>query len=852
MGRHGGGAAFLRLSLALLAFIFLAAFADAWTNPSQANPSGVLGAPGQARAAVEAALRDKAGEEKQETARAAPEQVLNDARTALEELEKQITSGTLSDEELLRMRDRAAATATSVRAVVNDLSPRAAAIGAQLAQLGPRPAEDAPPEAETTTREREERSRALAELQAGISLAETLLVQAGQVTTAINDYRRLVFANELFARGRSVLSPLLWQEAVRGAPEALERSRRLFGDWLAQAVQRARDGMAAVTLAALIVWGGLHGLQRRFLPQLTHRDREETNPGRLRRVTKALGMILGATVPFVAAIATLFIALNAEGLAEGRMETVIVWLLLGAGFVVLMRALAQALFAPGLPTWRLFALDDHTATRLSSASVVLTVVLVVGQMLQVVVAAVDANLSIVALVDGVAALAIAMVMFTTLQGLRHRTRPVEDDFGPYVPQEPQLRGFLRAVAWLATFAIIIAAATGFIAFASFIVDQVVWTATIIGLFFLLTTLVDEMAVELPKRNSRVSLVLQTSVGLRRRTLEQIGILFSGIFKLVMIALGVMLILAPWGVESNDMFSSLRAVQNGFTIGEVRMSPVDIVGAIITFAIALTVSRIIQRWLSIHFLPATGLDIGIRNSIATGVGYIGFFLGFALAFMQIGLSLDRIAIVAGALSVGIGFGLQSIVNNFVSGLILLWERPIKVGDWVVVGPEEGYVKRINVRATEIETFDRAAVIVPNSNLVSGTVKNWLHRDRMGRLIISVGVSYAADPDEVRELMLACAREHQQVLETPAAHVLLRAFEPTMLRFELRCFIPNVENRLTVSSELNFAVLRALRDRDLVPVRPMVWEEWRFGRKGPLTDEAGYNLHQGQDDTGATIS
>ncbi|MFD2251828.1 small-conductance mechanosensitive channel [Pseudochelatococcus lubricantis] len=782
----------------------------------------------------------------------APAEVLNAARTQLEGLENRLASETPSEDELLEMRGQAGETATRIRAVVNDLSPRAAAINAQLAQLGPRPAEGAPPEAETTAREREERERNLAELQAGISLAEALLVQTAQLTTAINDHRRLVFANELFEQRPSLLSPWLWKEAMAGVPEALETARGLFGNWLGQAVERTRSGRAAATLASLAVWAGLYRLQRRFLPQLTHRDREEKNPERLRRVMKALGLIIGVTLPFVAAIITLFMALDAEGLTQGRMETIVVGLLLSVGFIFFMRALTRALLAPGLPSWRLFALDDDTAMWLYRASATLTVVLVVGNLLQDIVAAIDSNLALVALADGLAAFSFAVVMFVTLQGLRRRTKPIEEDFGPYVPSEPQLWSLLRAAAWLATFAIMLAALTGFIAFASFIVDQVVWVSTVVGLFFLLTTLIDEIAIEMPRRNSRVSLVLQTSVGLRRRTLEQIGILFSGVIKLILIALGVMLILAPWGVESNDVFSSLRSVQNGFTIGEVRMSPVEILGAIITFAVTLTVSRIIQRWLSARFLPSTGLDVGIRNSIATGVGYVGFFLAVGIACTQLGLSLDRVAIVAGALSVGIGFGLQSIVNNFVSGLILLWERPIKVGDWVVVGPEEGYVKRINVRATEIETFDRAAVIVPNSSLVSGTVKNWLHRDRLGRLIVSIGVSYTADPDEVRELMLACAKAHPQVLDTPAPHVLLMGFEPTMLRFELRCFIPNVENRLTVSSDLRFAVLRTLRERDLVPVRPMVWEEWRFGRATRADDEGGYNHHHGQDDTGAATT
>ena len=125
------------------------------------------------------------------------------------------------------------------------------------------------------------------------------------------------------------------------------------------------------------------------------------------------------------------------------------------------------------------------------------------------------------------------------------------------------------------------------------------------------------------------------------------------------------------------------------------------------------------------------DLGLRNSIRTSLGYLGFLVAAGLALGYLGLNYEKLALVAGALSVGIGFGLQSIVNNFVSGLILLWERAVRVGDWIVVGADQGFVRRINVRSTEIETFDRAQVIIPNSNLVSGVVTNLVRNDRSGR-------------------------------------------------------------------------------------------------------------------------
>src|SRR5262249_50788589 len=167
---------------------------------------------------------------------------------------------------------------------------------------------------------------------------------------------------------------------------------------------------------------------------------------------------------------------------------------------------------------------------------------------------------------------------------------------------------------------------------------------------------------------------------------------------------------------------------------------------------------------------------------------------------------------------IGFGLQSVVSNFVSGLILLAERPIRVGDSIVVKGEEGWVRRIRVRATEIETFERASVIIPNSELISGVVKNWTHANTTGRIIVKVGAAYDCDPDQVRDTLLTCARDHPQVMQTPAPRVLLMAFGASALEFELRCVVTNVDNALVVRSDLHFAILRRFRAAGLAMPYP----------------------------------
>jgi small-conductance mechanosensitive channel len=209
-----------------------------------------------------------------------------------------------------------------------------------------------------------------------------------------------------------------------------------------------------------------------------------------------------------------------------------------------------------------------------------------------------------------------------------------------------------------------------------------------------------------------------------------------------------------------------------------------------------------------------MDRGLREAIGASFGYVGVMIAALAGLAQLGVGFDKLAIVAGALSVGIGFGLQSIVSNFVSGLIVLWERAIRVGDWIAVGGEEGYVRRINVRSTEIETFDRVLVSMPNANLVSGVVKNWVRGDKGGRVKLRVPTRRDADPEAVRALLTRVAKAHEAVQGIPAPRVNFLSFDQAALHFELVAHIADVEMAVRVKSDLTFATFDALREADLL--------------------------------------
>jgi small-conductance mechanosensitive channel len=301
--------------------------------------------------------------------------------------------------------------------------------------------------------------------------------------------------------------------------------------------------------------------------------------------------------------------------------------------------------------------------------------------------------------------------------------------------------------------------------------------------------------------------------LPERALEQAGALIGGCLKAMTLVLAIILFLTPWGVESGSLIEAGHAVIFGFSFGGVTISLSSLGVALVLFAAGAFTTRIVQGWLETELLPTTQIDAGLRNSIRTGVGYLGIFASAGISLSALGLSIDKIAIVAGALSVGIGFGLQSIVNNFVSGLILLWERPIRVGDWVVVGSEEGIVRRINVRATEIQTFDRSAVIVPNSTFISGIVKNKILSDRSGRVALNLTVALTEDPVMVRDALLACMEANPRILEQPPPTVQMKNFGANGIEFDLFGFVADVNITGDVSSELRFAIFECLRQKGI---------------------------------------
>jgi small-conductance mechanosensitive channel len=276
-----------------------------------------------------------------------------------------------------------------------------------------------------------------------------------------------------------------------------------------------------------------------------------------------------------------------------------------------------------------------------------------------------------------------------------------------------------------------------------------------------------------------------------------------------------LLLAPgilfiWGVYEDISGAIKGLLALGFNLGSQRISLGLVIISVGILYGSFLASSIVQKLLMDQVLARRRVEAGVQVSIARLVHYVLIFIGFVVALLALGFEFTKLTIILSALGVGIGFGLQGVVNNFVSGLILLFERPVRVGDFIEIGGKWAEIKNIGLRATIVQTFDQADVIIPNADLVTNQVVNWTLSNRLVRVVIPVGVAYGSDVALVMEKLLACARTNAKVAKTPQPQVLFLSFGESSLDFELRIWVPHAEERLTVKSELHQEIDRSFRE------------------------------------------
>ena len=678
----------------------------------------------------------------------------------------------------------------------------------QLTQLGAPPAEGAPPEDPDIAATRARLNDEIGKSDARVKRAELAITRSQGIQDQIGLREQTMAQRRLAIRGPVPLLPATWRTAFSD-PAAVYRSIPQSAMQWWRNLQLAEMDKVTIAIGAgiLIVAGLLAFPVRRWVLAKWGPTTRIAEPSYTRRIIAAVAETVARILLPTAAMAAL-LGLFAFTLTQQEYDPAFLRFVLASGINLILffvtSGLAIACLSPGMPVWRIVPVPAKAAARLGHRVVtgagLLTLVAIVGS------AVADPrtfhpSASFASILTLIAAIVSAVVF---LPCLRAKYWVSDTHF------RSRLSWIVRSLSAFVMIAALVAAITGYSSLAGNLLGALFQSAILIGAALLLREVIGEGIRAFMTPGRRFYDVVSRVTGLSPESGRRLTFWTRFAADIVLWPPVVYGVLIFCGISPTLLNAWLVRFFTQIKLGDINLSLVDVVTAVLTVTIGLLIVSGLKRWIRERVMPNTQLDLGMQNSISTGVGYVGGLIVVMVAIMVLGIDFSSIALVAGALSVGIGFGLRTVVENFVAGLLLLIERPIKTGDWIVVGTTEGIVKSISVRSTEIETFDRASVIVPNSALIASPVTNWTHKNRIARVIVKLSLAPGVDPAKIQPLLLACATQVDHVMKHPAPSVIFRAIGKETLDFELRCFVADTDYYLPTLSALNFAIDAAMRE------------------------------------------
>ncbi|MFU8882067.1 MAG: DUF3772 domain-containing protein [Rhodobacterales bacterium] len=695
--------------------------------------------------------------------------------------EEAIESGAVSSFVLEDLRSEIVGWRDAMLAAQSINSSRIATIRSQIDALGPVPEEASEPE-EIASR-RAELSEQLVRLQAPVRAAEEAFSRANGIISEIDRIIRDRQTDELLRLGPTPLNPILWG---RGLGELVATFTDITAEintaWNNPLQREATLQGVPITLLLTVLGLVLIVRGRRWANRLGARLYDRWSSGK-----DVWGFLISLTqvaLP-LAGLFVLTAALLETGLFGTKGVQIVEALPIWGAIILGARWLAGRLFPARMSAPPLAVqMERRAEARYYTTALALLLVLrgAVGLISDV---GTLSEQSVVILNFPLIVLS-ALVLFRLGQFLTSQMAEHADDDGSGGYRDRVVLLLARGCKLVAVLAPT-AAAIGYTAAANALIYPYILTLALMAAVLLLQKLVSDtygLITHAPEdQNDALIPVLMG-------------------FMLTVLALPALALI--WGARLADLTEIWARFREGFAVGGTRISPTDFLAFVLVFAAGYAVTRLVQGALRTSVLPKTKIDPGGQNAIVVGLGYLGIFIAALVAITSAGIDLSAFAIVAGALSVGIGFGLQNIVSNFVSGIILLIERPISEGDWIEVGGQQGYVRNISVRSTRIETFDRTDVIVPNADLISGTVTNFTRGNTIGRVIVKVGVAYGTDTRRVEEILREIAEAHPMVLAQPAPGIVFQGFGADSLDFEIRAILRDVNWMMAVKSELNHQI------------------------------------------------
>jgi potassium efflux system protein len=684
-----------------------------------------------------------------------------------------------------------------------------------LAPLEAKPSSDAVPEPEAVKADRERLNEQAAVSEGRVKQCEVVMARADQLTERLTKLRGEVMLRTLLRRDAPPLSSDVWSKLGPQLNASLQALSAALSAWV-------RDGLHFDDrqLASLAAWAavtvGLWALGRFLRRRFGRGDTAE--PGqRDRTLAAAIDGVGHVLVPILAVwlIGKLLAATSPPTPIDLLLPELIVRIIT---FLLVVGLTATAL-SPHRPAWRILPFTNASARVLSLALRRLMGVALTIDLLYVALTRSGGE------TDAVAAVG-ALVLATVVSLL---TLPVLGNSAWHAAEpEGAERSVMIGGAWwsaarlllsVAVLSSIVFALLGYATLAAQLHNAIYTTCLLIAVALLLHRLFGDLLEEAAAPDTPSGRWVRHRFGLPADSAmrgQHLVILLVDIFLILLLAV---LIPAAWGVDTDAIWSGAGQLIRGVQVGGVTISLGNIGTAIAAFVVCILLARVIRSVVRDRVLPTLDAPLPLRQSIDAGLNYLGVIIAILIGVGALGIDFTNLAIVLGALSVGIGLGLQNIANNVISGVFLLVERPIKAGDWVSVNGHEGFVRRINIRATEIETFQRTHVLVPNSIFLQNPVVNRTYSDTSSRIEIKLTVGLGTDVATMETLLREAALGHPRVLRVPAPIVRFIQITPTGLDFELFVFVARLEDRLVVSNDLNKTILAKMIELKLIDPAPV---------------------------------
>lgn len=670
----------------------------------------------------------------------------------------------------------------------------------KLEALGEAPTGETSESAEIATKRKE--------FNADVDTLKTEIAQIDLLNAKIEEISALT----LKIRNKSLLSRILERQTSVLQFQDFGKSLARFGAFIINLIkspnewykglnksarQKLTDNLGAALgiiffIAAFAFWLS-HTLRKRYGYQDC-----AVGPSYTQKLRSAVAMAFSLGIVPSAVIGAFLFWLNSASLLEGGNLKL---LLYDAAIFLLafciIRAAVRVVLVPRCGNWRIVNLNDTQAQNISRALIFSAALILSFECLLYFARQTSTEPeSIYALqILGIAA-KIFGLFITTHALFREPTTDISD----VAPENISLETKVNLTVSGFIFILIIATLAGYVPLAEFLLNRVILSILAIGAFWLLDKFI-RFAVHRLLLFKFWREKLRIGARFLVKTEFWFGLLLAPFIWLA----ALITVLSLWGFSTDIMLHDIKNFLLGFNIGDMRVSIVSLALGIVVFFGALFVAKSLKQSLLHGNLSKIEMQEDTRASLAAGISLIGFIVALVVAFAVMGGSLKSIAIVAGALSFGVGLGMQNIVSNFVSGIIILFERPIKIGDWVVINGQEGIVKTISMRATLLEAFNKSEIIIPNSAILSSSLVNMTYTNRAGQVAVKINVKYGANATDVRQTLVEIAKETPGVLATPEPSAAFSNMGDTTMEFTLQCYVANVFDRQAVMNYIYEKIL-----------------------------------------------